>query len=39
MVLQVMAYFAQTERETNRQRQAEGIGAVKVKGNPQAEMR
>jgi len=39
MVLHVMAYFAQTERESIRQRQAEGIAAVKAKGNPQAETR
>ena len=29
MVLQVMAYFAQTERESIRQRQAEGIAIAK----------
>ena len=32
MVLQIMAYFAQTERETTRQRQAEGIAAARAKG-------
>ena len=32
MVLQVMAYFAQTERESIHQRQAEGIAAAKTKG-------
>ncbi|MBQ6611821.1 MAG: recombinase family protein [Oscillospiraceae bacterium] len=32
MVLQIMAYFAQTERESIRQRQAEGIAAAKAKG-------
>ena len=32
LVLQVMAYFAQTERESIRQRQAEGIAAAKAKG-------
>ena len=32
MVLHVMAYFAQTERESIRQRQAEGIAAAKAKG-------
>ena len=30
LVLQVMAYFAQTERESIRQRQAEGIAAAKA---------
>ena len=32
-VLQIMAYFAQTERESIHQRQAEGIAAAKAKGN------
>ena len=32
MVLQIMAYFAQTERESIHQRQAEGIAAAKAKG-------
>ena len=32
MVLQIMAYFAETERESIRQRQAEGIAAAKAKG-------
>ena len=32
MVLQIMAYFAQTERESIRQRQAEGIAAARAKG-------
>ncbi len=32
LVLQVMAYFAQTERESIRQRQAEGIAAARAKG-------
>ena len=32
MVLQIMAYFAQTEREFIRRRQAEGIAAAKAKG-------
>ena len=32
LVLQVMAYFAQTEREMIRQRQAEGIASAKAKG-------
>ena len=32
LVLQVMAYFAQTERESIHQRQAEGIAAAKSKG-------
>ena len=32
LVLQVMAYFAQTERESIRQRQAEGIAAAKARG-------
>ena len=32
MVLQIMAYFAQTERDSIRQRQAEGIAAAKAKG-------
>lgn len=32
MVLQIMAYFAQTERESIRRRQAEGIAAAKAKG-------
>ncbi|MBQ6240660.1 MAG: recombinase family protein [Firmicutes bacterium] len=32
MVLQIMAYFAQTEREFIHQRQAEGIAAAKAKG-------
>lgn len=31
-MLQVMAYFAQTEREFIHQRQAEGISAAKAKG-------
>lgn len=32
MVLQIMAYFAQTERESIHQRQADGIAAAKAKG-------
>ena len=32
MVLQIMAYFSQTERESIHQRQAEGIAAAKAKG-------
>lgn len=32
MVLQIMAYFAQTERESIRQRQAEGIAAARARG-------
>ena len=32
LVLQVMAYFAQTEREAIHQRQAEGIAAARAKG-------
>ena len=32
LVLQVMAYFAQTEREAIRQRQAEGIMAARARG-------
>ena len=32
LVLQVMAYFAQTEREAIRQRQAEGIAAARTRG-------
>lgn len=32
LVLQIMAYFAQTERESIRQRQAEGIAAAKARG-------
>lgn len=32
IVLQIMAYFAQTERESIHQRQAEGIAAAKAKG-------
>ena len=32
LVLQVMAYFAQTERESIRQRQAEGIAAARARG-------
>lgn len=32
LVLQIMAYFAQTERESIHQRQAEGIAAAKSKG-------
>lgn len=32
MVLQIMAYFAQTERESIHQRQAEGIAAAKARG-------
>lgn len=32
LVLQIMAYFAQTERESIHQRQAEGIAAAKAKG-------
>ena len=32
LVLQILAYVAQTEREFNRQRQAEGIAAAKARG-------
>lgn len=32
LVLQILSYVAQTEREFNRQRQAEGIVAAKAKG-------
>jgi len=32
MTLQILAYFAQTEREFIRQRQAEGIAVAKAKG-------
>ncbi len=32
LVLQVMVYFARTEREAIRQRQAEGIAAAKARG-------
>ena len=32
LVLQIMAYFAQTERESIRQRQAEGIAAARAGG-------
>ena len=32
LVLQVMAYFAKTERESIRQRQAEGIAVAKARG-------
>ena len=32
LVLVVMSYFAQSEREANHQRQAEGIAAAKAKG-------
>ena len=32
IVLQLLSYVAQTERELNRQRQAEGIAAAKAKG-------
>jgi DNA invertase Pin-like site-specific DNA recombinase len=32
IVLQLLSYLAQTEREFNRQRQAEGIAAAKAKG-------
>ena len=32
MVLQIMAYFSQTERESIHQRQAEGIAAARAKG-------
>lgn len=32
IVLQLLSYLAQTERELNRQRQAEGIAAAKAKG-------
>ena len=32
IVLQLLSYVAQTEREFNRQRQAEGIAAAKAKG-------
>ncbi len=39
MVLQIMAYFAQADCESIRQRQAEGIAAVKATGNTQAETR
>ncbi len=32
LVLQILSYVAQTEREMNRQRQAEGIAAARLKG-------
>lgn len=32
LVLQILAYVAQTEREFNKQRQAEGIAAAKARG-------
>ncbi len=32
IVLQLLSYVAQTEREFNRQRQAEGIAAAKARG-------
>ena len=32
LVLQILSYVAQTERESIRQRQAEGIAAAKAKG-------
>ena len=32
IVLNLMSYFAQVEREFNRQRQAEGIAAAKARG-------
>ena len=32
ILLQLLSYVAQTEREFNRQRQAEGIAAAKAKG-------
>lgn len=32
LVLQILAYVAQTERDFNRQRQAEGIAAAKARG-------
>ena len=32
LVLQIMSYFAQVERENNKQRQAEGIAAAKARG-------
>ena len=32
LVLQILSYVAQTERENIRQRQAEGIAAAKLKG-------
>ena len=32
LVLQILSYVAQTEREFNRQRQAEGIAAARAKG-------
>ncbi len=32
LVLQIMAYFAETERESIRQRQAEGIAAARARG-------
>lgn len=32
LVLQILSYVAQTEREFNRQRQTEGIAAAKAKG-------
>ena len=32
LVLQILSYVAQTEREFNRQRQSEGIAAAKAKG-------
>lgn len=34
IVLQLLSYVAQTEREFNRQRQAEGIAAEKAKSRP-----
>ena len=34
LVLQILSYVAQTEREFNRQRQSEGIAAAKAKGIP-----
>ena len=32
MVLQILSYVAQTERENTRQRQAEGIAAARMRG-------
>ena len=32
LVLQILSFFAQTERETIRKRQSEGIAAAKIKG-------
>ena len=32
LVLQIMSYFAQTERDLSKQRQAEGIAAAKARG-------